>query len=138
MALPSRLLAYVGGRHFQWHGPSPLLRSLGPYHQWRHKSQGYSGIPFVPMVFWVLLIERCMTMSVLLLNNHSQLKTELNWRPNIVGLYSKKLVSCTISTYIHSWFYAWHYNCEPIFWSISFTMWSCKVARWNLCLDRLK
>jgi hypothetical protein len=29
----------VGGRHSKRPGPSPTLRSLGPSHQWRHKSR---------------------------------------------------------------------------------------------------
>ena len=38
MALPSCLLVSVGGRRSQHPGPSPILGSLGPSHQWRHKS----------------------------------------------------------------------------------------------------
>ena len=38
MAFPLCLLVSVGGRRFQRLGPSPTLESLGPSHQWRHKS----------------------------------------------------------------------------------------------------
>ena len=39
MALPSWLLVSVGGRRSQRLGPSPALGSLGPSHQWCHKSR---------------------------------------------------------------------------------------------------
>jgi hypothetical protein len=39
MALPSWLLVFVGGRRSKRPGPSPTLGSLGPSHQWRHKSR---------------------------------------------------------------------------------------------------
>ena len=38
MALPSWLVIFMGGRHFQCRGPSPTLGSLEPSHQRRHKS----------------------------------------------------------------------------------------------------
>jgi hypothetical protein len=39
MALPSSLLVDVGERRSQCSGPSSTVGSLGPSHQWRHKSQ---------------------------------------------------------------------------------------------------
>jgi hypothetical protein len=36
---PSWLLVPMSGRRFKCPGPSPTLGSLGPSHQWRHKSQ---------------------------------------------------------------------------------------------------
>ena len=56
MALPSWILISAGGRRSQRPGPSPTLGSLGPSHQWRHKSRvslrgppcalGVSDIPY--------------------------------------------------------------------------------------------
>ena len=46
MALPLWLVVFMGGRRFQCPGPSPTLGSLGPSHQWRHKSWGpLRGLP---------------------------------------------------------------------------------------------
>ena len=39
MALPSWILVSMSGRRSQHPGPSPTLGSLGPSHQWRHKSR---------------------------------------------------------------------------------------------------
>ena len=39
MALPLCLLVYVNGRHSQRPGLSPIIGSLGPCHQQRHKSR---------------------------------------------------------------------------------------------------
>ena len=39
MGLPSYVLVSVGGRRSQRLGPSPTLKSLGPFHQRRHKFQ---------------------------------------------------------------------------------------------------
>ena len=39
MSLPLCRLVSVGGRRSQRPGPSPTLGSLGPSHQWRHKSR---------------------------------------------------------------------------------------------------
>ena len=39
IALSSYLLVSMGGRRSQCLGPSPTLGSLGPSHQWRHKSR---------------------------------------------------------------------------------------------------
>src|ERR1700738_3947786 len=39
MALSLCIVVSVGGRHSQCSGPSPTLGSLGPSHQWRHKSR---------------------------------------------------------------------------------------------------
>ena len=68
MALALCLLVSVGGRRSQRLGPSPTLGSLGPSHQWRHKSQvslrgfpcahGVSGTPhgevrdICPLRYW--------------------------------------------------------------------------------------
>jgi hypothetical protein len=46
----------MSGRHYECHGPSPTLGSLGPSHQWRHKSRVSLRVPLASMV--LLLIER--------------------------------------------------------------------------------
>ena len=51
MALPSWLLVSVGGRHLQCPGPSPILGSLGPSHQWRQVGQDLAS----PPCDWTLL-----------------------------------------------------------------------------------
>ena len=48
LALPTRLLVSIGGRHSQRLGPSPTLASLGPSHQQCHKSQVSPGSHFCP------------------------------------------------------------------------------------------
>ena len=46
MAFPSWLLVSMGGRRSQRPGPSPTLGSLGPSHQWHHKSRlSLPGLP---------------------------------------------------------------------------------------------